>query len=259
MIYDCVAFFKEFDLLELRLNMLNHVVDKFVICESDTTFSGKPKPLYFAENQSRYSKFKDKIIYKTVDLKRGESLNDSEIWNNEFSHRKRMLPTVFEDDDVIITSDLDEIPDPDLLTNTEWVQHNTVYHLNQKFYYYNLRSRLTVDCLCSRMCRGSVLKKFNAQEIRFYKTNCQNVQLENAGWHYSYFGDSQFIRDKIEAFSHSEYNYPVYKDNISENVSKMRDIFSRDGVFLREVPIDLANHPKYVVENINSELIQKFI
>jgi len=259
MIYDCFSFFKEFDLLELRLKMLTDVVDKFVICESDTTFSGKPKPLYFAEHQNRYSQFLHKIIYKKIDLHRSDYLNESQIWSNEYHQRNNMLPAVFDDSDIVITSDLDEIPNPDLLKNTDWVKYDTVYHLNQKFYYYNLKTRLTVDCLCSRICRGSVLRKFNAHEVRASRTDCENITLDNGGWHYSYFGNENYIREKIESFSHSEYNHDVYKNNISKNIVDMRDLFGRDGVALRSVPIDLDNHPKYVVENISSELIGKFL
>jgi len=103
------------------------------------------------------------------------------------------------------------------------------------------------------------MRKFNAHEVRLSRTDCENITLDNGGWHYSYFGDERYIREKIESFSHSEYNYDVYKNNISKNITDMRDLFGRDGVALRSVPIDLDNHPKYVVDNISSELIRKFL
>ena len=67
MIYDCFSFFNELDLLEIRLNTLDSVVDKFVIVESTLTHTGNPKPLYYAENKKRFEKFKDKIIHIIVD------------------------------------------------------------------------------------------------------------------------------------------------------------------------------------------------
>jgi len=67
MIYECIIFFNELDLLEIRLNELKDVVDKFVIVEASFTFSSKPKPFYFEENKDRYSKFLDKIIYVKVE------------------------------------------------------------------------------------------------------------------------------------------------------------------------------------------------
>ena len=67
MIYDCFTFFNEFDLLEIRLNELDSVVDKFVLVEATKTFSGKDKPLYFNENKNKFNKFLNKIIHVIVD------------------------------------------------------------------------------------------------------------------------------------------------------------------------------------------------
>lgn len=68
MIYDCFMFFDELDLLEIRMNILDPVVDFFVVTESTTTLMAQPKKMYFAENMSRFEKFKDKIIYNPVDM-----------------------------------------------------------------------------------------------------------------------------------------------------------------------------------------------
>ena len=59
-VYDCFTFFNELDLLEIRLNELNDVVDYFVLVEATTTYSGKPKELYFQKNKDRYKKFEKK-------------------------------------------------------------------------------------------------------------------------------------------------------------------------------------------------------
>src|SRR4051812_5983866 len=67
MIYDCFTFFNELDLLEIRLNELDPVVDKFVLVEATKTHQGKEKPLYFTMNKSRYEKFLPKIIHVVVD------------------------------------------------------------------------------------------------------------------------------------------------------------------------------------------------
>ena len=55
MTYDCFSFFNELDLLEIRLNVLKDAVDKFVLVEAGETHSGKPKPLYFKENEARFA------------------------------------------------------------------------------------------------------------------------------------------------------------------------------------------------------------
>jgi hypothetical protein len=61
--FDCILINDELDILDIRLNTLDSVIEKFVIVESDLTHSGKPKPLHFQENWSRFEKFKDKIIH----------------------------------------------------------------------------------------------------------------------------------------------------------------------------------------------------
>ena len=67
MIYDCFQFYNEIDILKIRLNVLKDVVDKVVLSESTTTFSGKSKPLYFEENKELFKEFEDKIIHVIVD------------------------------------------------------------------------------------------------------------------------------------------------------------------------------------------------
>ena len=64
-VYDCITFFNEEELLELRLNILNKHVDYFVICEAREDHRGNSKKLYF--NLSKFNKFKEKIIYLIVD------------------------------------------------------------------------------------------------------------------------------------------------------------------------------------------------
>lgn len=62
LIYDCFCFFNEFDVLELRFNLLYDIVDKFVLVEYNKTLTGKEKPYFFEENREKYKKYLDKII-----------------------------------------------------------------------------------------------------------------------------------------------------------------------------------------------------
>ena len=66
-VFDSIIFFNELDLLEMRLNILNDVVDYFVVTESPFTVSGNEKPLYYAENKDRFGKFNDKIIHHVTE------------------------------------------------------------------------------------------------------------------------------------------------------------------------------------------------
>ena len=62
-VLDAVLMSSELDLLEIRMNELDSVVDYFLIVESNATFTGLPKETYFAFNHDRFSKFQHKIVY----------------------------------------------------------------------------------------------------------------------------------------------------------------------------------------------------
>lgn len=110
MIYDCFPFFNELDLLEIRLNVLKDVVDKFVLVEAGETHTGKPKPFYFQDNRGRFAAFADRIIYLKID----KFPAGHDAWWNENFQRNAIINglTAAKSDDVIMISDLDEIPDP---------------------------------------------------------------------------------------------------------------------------------------------------
>ena len=106
-IYDCFTFANELDLLEVRLKETYEQVDQFVIVESDITFTGKPKPLYLADNWERFAPWHDKIkLIRATDLIAGDN-----PWNNEAKSRENLLRAVDNVDpaDLILVSDVDEI------------------------------------------------------------------------------------------------------------------------------------------------------
>ena len=107
MVYDCFNFFNEFDLLEIRLNELDEVVDYFVLCEANLTLLGNPKPMYYEENKERFKKFKDKIIYLPMKVNKGSYIRTGK--GSQKSFVKNGI-TNCNDDDIIIYSDIDEIP-----------------------------------------------------------------------------------------------------------------------------------------------------
>ena len=75
MVIDAISFFSELDLLELRLNELDSVVDRFVIVEATRTHKGDLKPMYYAENKPRFAQWEDKIVHVPVgDLPTGDGL-----------------------------------------------------------------------------------------------------------------------------------------------------------------------------------------
>lgn len=107
-LYDCFPFFNELDLLEIRLNELDGVVDRFVIVEAGETFSGKPKPLWLAENFDRFERFKDKIVYLKIDA----FPPGTDPWERERIQRDKLLAGLTDaaSDDLVMLSDVDELP-----------------------------------------------------------------------------------------------------------------------------------------------------
>ncbi|KAF9403000.1 hypothetical protein BGZ94_004745 [Podila epigama] len=120
---DIILFNNEMELLDLRLNELYHIVDAFVIIESDTTFSGKPKKLYFQEYRKRFEQFASKIhhvVLPAMTSKEYESYASNPTWANEHYTRNKGVSLGLQqvqpkEGDWILLSDLDEIPRPSIL------------------------------------------------------------------------------------------------------------------------------------------------
>ena len=111
-IYDCFTFYNELDLLEIRLNELDPIVDHFVLCEAPVTFKGKPKPLLFKENRERFERFLPKIAHIVVDDMPTGPDKKSVYWQRQTFQRNAIRRGLgdADADDFIILSDLDEIP-----------------------------------------------------------------------------------------------------------------------------------------------------
>jgi hypothetical protein len=124
-IIDCFIFYNELDLLNYRLTILNEYVDYFVIVESTHTFTGFQKKLFYDENKDLFKEFNEKIIhivvedvpfkFPDIDITKGQQ------WGNEFHQRncmKRGIDIIndkLNSEDIILSSDLDEIPNPMIL------------------------------------------------------------------------------------------------------------------------------------------------
>jgi beta-1,4-mannosyl-glycoprotein beta-1,4-N-acetylglucosaminyltransferase len=256
-IVDCFIFYNELDLLNYRLNILNDVVDYFVLVESTHTFTGKEKELYFNENKNLFEKFKHKMIHVILDdfpfKYPNINYNNNEQWENERFQRncidRGIQKLSLDDDDIIIISDLDEIPDPSTLQK---IKNNeiiiTINALNMDFYYYNLNSKKQgrthiVKILLYKYFIDIHKNKLTCNDIRLNNIciNQNEYIIENGGWHFSYFGDAHFIKNKLENFSHQEYNNNEYTniEKIEKRLSAGVDLFERpyDNENIIRIPI----------------------
>jgi len=257
-IVDCFTFYNELDLLNYRLNILDDVVDYFVLVEANQTHSGKPKKLFFDENKERFAKFKDKIIYVVVDLPLTNEQIVSEKadqWVNERFQRnaipKGLSKLSLNDKDLIIICDLDEIPDPQTLKKIKNSEINIdVGRFEQDFYYYNLNSKRNEKWYHSKILTYKKYKELNftCDSIRFM--GCENIK--NGGWHLSYFGNPNFVKNKLENFAHQEYNSDIYKNlnDIDYKIKNGIDLFNRSGgneINLIDIKDNAYLPPKYEV------------
>ena len=131
MVIDVITFNGEFDLLEIRLNILSDYVDEFIIVEATTTFSGKDKPLYYEKEKARYKKWESKIKYHIVRPEDEEkyvamanvspNTRGASHWKKEFCQKECIKDALvhLKDDDLVIISDVDEIWEPCIITEYE--------------------------------------------------------------------------------------------------------------------------------------------
>lgn len=252
-IYNTFMFFDEFDLLDIRLEELSGMVDKFVLVESNFTYTGKPKPLYFYENSDRYAKYADMLVHV---ISQNSACHTTDPWANEWTQRESIddyLKTVCLPGDTIILTDADEIPSADVIPIIRMLDYPG--SLNMRTYYYWLNCRQKRDWIWPAFCRYKDYK--SARQLR--QDRDDRPVLPNAGWHFAYLMSPERIAEKLGAFSHSECDRPEYT-NI-EHIKKCRregiDLFGRPGyeysfTDLSELPKCISNNPgkysKFIVD-----------
>ena len=187
-IYDCFSYWDEDLLLDLRLNILNDYVDYFVIVEGNRTWQNNSKKLRF--DIQKFSKFKNKIIYIPVeDMPDGNNPYLRENFQRNCITRglKKSLP-----DDLILISDLDEIPNPKVLDKFKLNMKFAVFKQMHFYYKFNMHSTVNPFWYGSRICVKKYLKspqwlrdlKFKKRPFwRLDKFRLNNI-IENGGWHF---------------------------------------------------------------------------
>ena len=187
-IYDCFSYWDEDLLLDLRLNILNDYVDYFVIVEGNKTWQNNSKKLRF--DIQKFSKFRNKIIYIPVeDMPDGNNPYLRENFQRNCITRglKKSSP-----DDLIVISDLDEIPNPKVLDKFKLNMKFAVFKQMHFYYKFNMHSTVNPFWYGSRICVKKYLKspqwlrnlKFKKRPFwRIDKFRLNNI-IENGGWHF---------------------------------------------------------------------------
>lgn len=269
MVIDCIPFFNELDILKLRLHILDPLVDRFVIEEATHTFSGLPKDLCFEKNREMFEEFLPKITYLVVDN------SPKEISTHERDKfQKNALAkalTDASDADVLILSDVDEIPNPVVLQElVKRFNPDKIYHLAQRNFYCYLNMEEVSGNLLSitgefpgverRMWLGTkVFAKKNIPESgiidlrEISPEDPRSVRVADGGWHFGYMGSchetdvSKRVGTKVVAAAHQEYNTEDVLAEVKDRLILGEDIFGRNAVFQWAV-VD-ESYPQYLLEH----------
>ena len=269
MVIDCIPFFNELDILKLRLHILDPLVDRFVIEEATHTFSGLPKDLCFEKNREMFEEFLPKITYLVVDN------SPKEISTHERDKfQKNALAkalTDASDEDVLILSDVDEIPNPVVLHElVKRFDPDKIYHLAQRNFYCYLNMEEVSGNLLSitgefpgverRMWLGTkVFAKKNIPESgiidlrEISPEDPRSVRVADGGWHFGYMGSchetdvSRRVGTKVVAAAHQEYNTEDVLAEVKDRLILVEDIFGRNAVFQWAV-VD-ESYPQYLLEH----------
>ena len=257
-IYDCFQYFNEEHIADLRFNILNEFVDYFVIVESTVNHQGKPKKLQFDIN--KFQKFKRKIKYIIVDdtpetIKKYHEGGESLVEQHQRNSLMRVISKA-EDDDIIILSDVDEIPN---LKKLNLFNKKNYAVFSQKMFMYKI-NLLNLDennwhgskiCLKKNLKSPQWLRNLKFKKYPFWRIDKpRNLQIiENGGWHFSFLQNPESISKKIKGYAHGEFNksHLIKEDNIRLKIKKGEDIFER-GYRMKKIEID-STFPKYIFEN----------
>ncbi len=230
MIIDTTLFNDEFTMLDIHLEITEQYVDRWIILEASRTFSGIPKPYNLYNNLDRYKeKYGDRIEVITLEL--DESQKNLVC---ETMMRKGFATALekYDDEDIIIHGDLDEIIDP-----TKWDkivalmdEHDKSVSCGFEMYLYRF------DQKAGRGWKGSVVARKRmfetphdlykgSTEVQKRKTRSKSVSLtEPLGWHWTWMGDDELIKNKVVSCIESQYRDPEQVLNAFKNVDTISAI-----------------------------------
>ncbi|KAI1288961.1 hypothetical protein EDD11_009483 [Mortierella claussenii] len=261
-VFDAVIFSQELDMLEIRINELWDVVDKFLILESNATFTGLPKDEIFKLNRDRFAFAESKVVYRSVPL---YSLKDGQnAWFNEGRMRNEMTEFISESGvqlgDLVISADVDEVVSRhtiELLKSCEGTPD--FLHLRLRNYLYSYEFPVNDEGIA----RPSV-RKWVPGQSHYVHGKSANVLLTDSGWHCSFcFRSIEEFRFKMQAYSHADrvrHGYMMEPTWIQQSICQgtdlfgmfpevysFRELFKRIGAIPKSVSaVDL---PRYVLDN----------
>ena len=264
-IFDCITFFQENLQAELRFNILDDVVDQFIVCESRYDHRGLEKKINF--DKAIFPKFKDKINHLILK----DNFPKKNIpWENQAFQREYIFQGLKDADenDLIMFSDPDEIPDPKKLKNIKLEKKYAIFLQNMYTYKVNLFNQYESPWEGTRICKKKDLKSIDWLRQKILAKNSKypfwridkerNVELiKDGGWHFNYLLTPEQISKKLKSLAATEWDFGenLTKDeffsikNIEGKIMNQRDLFNRKHNY-KKVKIDYT-FPRYILQNLD--------
>ena len=281
-IIDTTTYFEEDLMMDLRFNILDPFVDKFIVCEARFSHSGKQKEIKF--NKKKFPKFEDKIIHAIVDYEpsniiKKNNLSNSEIRINSIlriQHQRNYILNFiheFSQDDYLIHSDNDEIPNLEIYNLKKNKKKFVIF--KQKMFYYKFNLSLpNLNWYGSKACKIKNLKNidllrsiknktypFFRLDTFFSDIKHQSVKIvENGGWHFSnlknleelerkYLNDENYAEYLLQGYSKEMIKENLINKSIGYNHSAKKNSNERfQSTKLEKIKLD--NLPDYLLKNI---------
>lgn len=286
-VFDTFTFNNELELLDLRLNILNDTVDYFVIIEARNNFYGEEKELFYLKNKERFKKFEHKILH--IILSKFDFFNpfqnDAFQKNMSFTSIKNIL----KDDDIFMYSDVDEIPNPEIIKKFKASKPKKIWRLTNQlnFYYLNVRvkndvwygtlisfkNNISNFYLKNKELENSKPAEFGIFNLRLYSISENKYQpetlkttdfIEDGGWHYTYFPTKEkgiyTIYNKLQKHTHKELTVENIAniDHIQDCLKNLKLIIPKETFGegmpyweLEKFDITEENTHKYIINNID--------
>lgn len=216
-VYDTFLVSTEMHLMLLRMETLQDVVDFFVFVDSNMTYTGKVKPLHYLENMQKFHKFRHRILYRAIQFPE----NVTGLWEREWYSRDQVVALALEHaksgDDLILHSDVDEIPNPfvvRLLRECEIIHKKTYRSWDQEgegVIMHQVRSHGDLGCYSRNYnpwYGTRVETKRNVRggkQMRADRGGRYALKALDGGWHLSFvpLGDYSMLRTKFATFAHT--------------------------------------------------------
>ena len=248
MIYDVFTYNGEADILDIRFNILYPIVDQFIIVEATETFSGKPKPLYWAERGDRFEEFEDKVKYHVIDNNYTQeelelaysspNTQGAEHWKREFCQKESIKKALahLQDDDIVFIGDCDELWDISARYNDEPLK------LKLRVYSYWLNNRSSEEFWGTLRAKYKDIKNECLNHLRINTKK----GLSEYGWHFTSLGGYEEVKRKLSnSYTEESYWNSDVQANLEENMASNKDFLGRDFTYRT----DESEWPQFLKDN----------